>query len=484
MKFLSSHHVLVSLAVQMALNVPGVFSAKPVHQLKISIDDIKLQLSYILGNLWVQTDQSNNPSHLQTISSTYTACVPATAAHKNACRLQCRKDFAGDPTLLKMCINGCNALQDCSQRCGAHPTANFVRFGDTMKLLLTKKCTNPASSCPPCTVGQQTPLVDDQDLSYLLPVPLFRKGIGIGNVVCDLTRFAINLNNTSGSTQYNDHLTAELTNQQGLHLNIKATADDPTLTCRGALGNFPATLRNPNFDIYLLPSWNPATHRIAWAVSAAFHAHVNYRFELTNNLDAELANKVNDMLNGYINRNKAQIERSMTAWLLNRIQARFGEEVDDFTGISVSASSGMVISYTPVCVNGACSCDKSCNGAHICEPDYWDNPAGRLTCSGAGQVCLSPGGTCCTPNCGGGNCGSDGCGRSCGTCPFGQLCGANHRCQACDPGPCNHICSQTKCGTWCGMCKPGLVCDEGGCEDSRLPRLPRLGRGLGAGRMF
>src|SRR4051812_14706415 len=74
MKLLSVQCVLVSLAV---FSVPEVLRAKPVRQLKISIQDIKLQLSFILGNLWVQTDQTNDPSHRQTISSTYTLCGPA-----------------------------------------------------------------------------------------------------------------------------------------------------------------------------------------------------------------------------------------------------------------------------------------------------------------------------------------------------------------------------------------------------------------------
>jgi hypothetical protein len=77
-------------------------------------------------------------------------------------------------------------------------------------------------------------------------------------------------------------VSTELTSDKGLHLSIKAFADNPTLKLI-----IDATLQNPVFDFYI--------HRISWTVSSAFHAHVSYAFELVHSLDGTVS-EVNGMI--------------------------------------------------------------------------------------------------------------------------------------------------------------------------------------------
>lgn len=458
----SSSYLNVILALAVA-NVPGVQSAKPIHQLVFTAGQIAEDLKLILGNLWLQIDQTGDPSHAQTITSAYTVCVAATQAEIAACNANCRKEANGDSNLLKECVNGCDASQDCHQQCGTHSTANFVKFGGAMKLLLTKNCTVPTDSCPNCALYSTTPLVDDYDATMLVPNPIVSGlGIGIGAISCTLTRFTINLN-ISGNPDYDQLVTTDLSPSQGLHINIKASADSPTLKCTGAIG-IDATLHNSNFDFFFNPS--VTNHKAAWAASATFHTDVSDALEGVYDLDSTVEGKVNDLLSAFLGNpnNTASISQGLTDWMVNQISVQNEEDVDDIVSIVTTAAS-ITVSYTPKCVDGVCTCSTSCNGAHYCAPNYWANAGPGLTCT-TGQVCLATG-DCCTPSCLPNGCGSDGCGRSCGTCAVGTVC-SGKSCVACTEGACNHICSKTACETWCGTCKPGWVCGDGGCQDSRV----------------
>jgi hypothetical protein len=449
------------LALAVLANVPGALPAKSTRTLTITADSIWGTLRAMLGNLEFQLDQTNNPTHTQTITSSHVVCAAALDAEKAACRANCKRDLAGDPTLYKMCIAGCDVLQDCHTECGMHATASFIKFPGAMKQALTKTCSVPTDTCPRCKPGDNVSVVDDYDASTLLPVPLFRQDIGIGPIVCDLTRFGVNLS-LSRTPGFDESVTVQFTPTQGLRMNIKAFADDPTLKCHGTIG-IDATLRSPNFDFYIKPS--VTKHLVSWAVSAAFHAHVDYEFDSSNNLDSTVSDKVGGIMAQAIQNNQDSLNKGLTAWLLRQISVLNKDEVDDVTSFAFSSTS-MIVSYTPKCVNGACSCTQSCNGANICEPNYWDDHSPRHNCT-ASQVCL-PSGDCCQPSCGA--CGDDGCGKTCpNTCPVNTVC-SSKKCVPCDEGPCNTACKKTKCGTWCGTCKPGFFCDVGGCKDSRNAR--------------
>src|SRR5262245_43760088 len=141
MSSLSHQPLLLALAVCVAV-MPGAFSAKPDRQLTITLGDMEYQLQLLLGGLRLQVDQTDDPSHAETITSTYTVC---------------------------------DAPADCHQECGAHSTPNFVKFGGAAKDLLRKNCTAPTDSCPRCTLGTRTPVLDDVDVSALVPRPIFTK---------------------------------------------------------------------------------------------------------------------------------------------------------------------------------------------------------------------------------------------------------------------------------------------------------------------
>ena len=253
---------------------PGVFSSKPVHQFTITPGDLSTTLRLLLGDLWLQLDQTNDPSHTQNITSNYIACTPLTTAEKAACLTDCRNQFAGNPDMYKMCVAKCNSLQDCNKQCGLHATADFLQFGGVVKQFFQKTCNVTTDSCPRCTPGSKVPAVDDYDASNLVPSPIFTKNIGIGDISCTLTRFAIDLG-VSKTPGYDGSVTLDFSPTQGIHLNIKAQADSPTMKCHGAL-SVDATLQNPYFDIFFKPSFSK--HRVSWAVSASFHAHVDYPF--------------------------------------------------------------------------------------------------------------------------------------------------------------------------------------------------------------
>ena len=447
----SFYYFNVILALVVA-NVPTAQSTKPINQMVIGVDDISLDLSLILGDLWLQIDQTGDPSHAQAITSTYTACVPATQAEIAVCAANCRADYIGDSSLIKECVIGCSANQDCHQECGSHSTANFIKFGSG-KSLLTKNCTAPTDSCPSCVVGSNIPVFNDYDATSLVPNPIISgHDIGIGAISCKLTRFTINLNVT-GNPGYDQLVTTELLLGQGIHINIKANADSPTLECTGAV-SIGTTFHNPNFDFYLNPS--VTNHKAAWAVSSTFH---------TDNSQAE--SQVNSLLASFLTNpnTTASISQGLTNWMAQQVLIRNGDEVDDLVSIATTAAAITVL-YTPKCVAGVCTCGTSCNGAHYCAPNYWNNAGPGLTCA-AGQLCLASG-DCCAPSCSANGCGSDGCGGSCGTCAAGKMC-SGKVCVPCIEGSCNHVCSKTPCGTWCGTCRPGWVCGYGGCQDSRGP---------------
>lgn len=447
----SFYYFNVILALVVA-NVPTAQSTKPINQMVIGIDDISLDMSLILGDLWLQIDQTGDPSHAQAIISTYTACVPATQAEIAVCAANCRADYIGDSSLIKECVIGCSANQDCHQECGSHSTANFIKFGSG-KNLLTKNCTAPTDSCPSCVVGSNIPVFNDYDATALVPNPIISGlGIGIGAISCKLTRFTINLNVT-GNPGYDQLVTTELLLGQGIHINIKANADSPTLECTGAV-SISTTFHNPNFDFYLNPS--VTNHKAAWAVSSTFH---------TDNSQAE--SQVNSLLTSFLTNpnTTASISQGLTNWMVQQVLIRNGDEVDDLVSIATTAAAITVL-YTPKCVAGVCTCGTSCNGAHYCASNYWNNAGPGLTCA-AGRLCLASG-DCCAPSCSANGCGSDGCGGSCGTCAAGKMC-SGKVCVPCIEGSCNHVCSKTLCGTWCGTCRPGWVCGYGGCQDSRGP---------------
>src|SRR3569833_505248 len=473
---LPAYNICYVIALQAAHNVPEALAAKPVKQLVLAAESLKFDIQLLLGDLWLQLDQTGDASHQQALSSRYTVCTPATAAEKAACRSNCHKENDGDPTLLKMCIDCCNANHDCSQTCGDHKTAIFVKWGGAMKQVLYKNCTNPADTCPRCTQWAATPLVEDYDATYLVPNPVVVQDVGVGSDSCRLTRFSINLP-IRGDPDYSALVAVDLSAAQGLHINIKATADSPSMRCTGALP-IDATFQNPNFDLYFKPS--VVNHRAAWAASASFHTHVSYIGDWLKNIDDTVTGKVNGILNGWLASNQAAISKGLTGWLADQIKTNYNDNIDDITAITVTPTT-LTISYTPKCIDGsgcAGTCETSCDGAHYCEPNFWDDPSPRAKCT-AGQVCLASG-TCCSPRCGPDRCGDVGCGKSCGACGSGLICKAN-TCVSCNEGSCNHICKKTSCGTWCGTCKPGFFCDTGGCKDSRLRRgLAKGGRRVGS----
>jgi hypothetical protein len=445
------------LKVLFALNLANGIraqSAKPVHQLVFSAGTIENILKLVLGNLWLQLDQTGDASHAQTITSKHTICVAATPAEIAACTASCKLNNIGNPDLIKACVNGCRDNRDCHQECGPHSTANFIRFGGAMKALLTKNCTTPTDSCPNCILNDSTPLVDDIDATGLIPNPVVSNlDIGIGTISCTLTRFTVNLNVT-GTPDYDQLVTTDLSPSQGIHINIKGNADSPTLKCTGAIST-DLTFQNPNFDFYLNPS--VTKHKANWAVSGAFHSG-----------DSRVDNNVNSLLGTFLSNpnNTASVSKGVTDWMAQQISIQNNEDVDDLVSI-VTTTDAVTVSYTTKCVNDVCTCGASCNGLHFCDPNYWTSAGPGLICMG-GEVCLTSG-DCCTPSCFSNGCGSDGCGGTCGTCAAGLMCSAK-RCVPCTEGPCNHICSKTVCGTWCGTCRPGFVCGYGGCQDSRGPQ--------------
>ena len=437
-----------TLSLVLAIVVPYALAAKPVRQLVITADQLAVDLKLLLGDLWVQIDQSNDASHAQTIASTYTVCVPATVGEKSQCKENCRLRAGDDINLMKACIAGCDTNQDCHQECGNHQTANFVRFGGAFNQLLTKTCNAPSDSCPRCTPNSNTPLVDDQDITYVVPNPVVpNKDIGIGTISCKLTRFSVKLP-ISGNPDYDALVTTDLSPEKGLHIRVKAAADSPSLRCSGAVP-LEATLQNPTVDFYLRPT--VVNHKASWAASAYFSAHVLWALQAFS-LDGVVADNVNAVLAGYLAASQAKINAGMTGWIVGQIATQKGDKVDDIVSITTSTTQ-IVVSYTPQCDGTTCGCGQSCGWFHACDAQYWNASAPAPTCP-RGQVCLGTG-DCCQPKCGPGSCGDDGCGRSCGGCV------------KCDEGPCTGACHKTACGTWCGTCKPSYYCDTGGCKDSR-----------------
>lgn len=458
--------------------VTGAFAkspVKPIHQFSLSKGDLDTQLRLLLGDLRLQLDQTKDPTHASEITSLHQVCIPATTGEKAACAARCRIDFASDNILMKNCINGCNANQDCKTVCGVHNTADYIKFGGAMKVLLVKNCTNVADSCPPCTLGNtRTPLVDDYDATSLLPVPLLGPVAipVIGSISCDLTRFGIDLSVVT-TPGFDESVTTDLTPDKGYHIAIKAFADAPTLKCHGAI-SADATLQNPLFDFYIKPVLT-APHRISWSVTAQFHAHVAYSLSSVHSLDSTVSTEVTSVITSAIASHQSQIDQALTAAVQSQIATRNnGDQVDDITTIVVSAES-ISFTYTPLCIApDVCPCTTSCNGLHLCDPNYWTSPTSTgITCP-PGSPCLANG-TCCTPVCRASGCGDNGCGGSCGICPAGKVCNARTKtCSPCDEGSCVHPCLRTACGTWCGTCKIGFACQEGGCVDDRGP--PRGGR--------
>src|SRR3569833_4614373 len=129
---LPAYNICYVIALQAALNVPEALAAKPVKQLVLAAESLKFDIQLLLGDLWLQLDQTGDASHQQSLSSRYTVCTPATAAEKAACRSNCHKENDGAPTMLKMCIDGCFVFLVCCLSCGVFFFANFVKWGGAM----------------------------------------------------------------------------------------------------------------------------------------------------------------------------------------------------------------------------------------------------------------------------------------------------------------------------------------------------------------
>jgi hypothetical protein len=291
MKSLPCLGVVIALGIT---NWAAAQSTKPVRQLVYKYANIDEDWKNILGNLWLQVDETGDPSHLKTITSTHNVCVSGTQAEKSACVLRCFKEFQGDPVARTNCVNGCQVIQDCQQQCGAHPTANFVTFGAFAKDFLTKNCSSPTDTCPPCVVNGTATLFGDYDATALVPNPLIGPEFiaDLGYETCYLSRFTVNLTVT-GSPDVNDLVTTELLPGKGIHINIKASADSPTIKCGGAVA-FDATLHQPNFDFYLDPS--VTNHKAAWAASSQFHTDVSDAVDHV----VDLNSVVEGVVNGYV----------------------------------------------------------------------------------------------------------------------------------------------------------------------------------------
>jgi hypothetical protein len=77
----------------------------------------------------------------------------------------------------------------------------------------------------------------------------------------------------------------------------------------------------------------------------------------------------------------------------------------------------------------------------------------------------------CTPSCTNKQCGDNGCGGECGTCDFGDTCGANGRCEEiCVPDCIDKQCGDDGCGGTCGTCAAGETCSGSGtCSGPCVP---------------
>jgi hypothetical protein len=401
-------------------------TAKPQHT--FTLPGVSFLLTTVLTDLYLQFDQTDDLSHQGTITSRHLVCVPASAAEKAACRAQCLD--IDDPNWLKRCLEKCGNLENCStNNCDAHPTYDFVAFGSTFKAAFQQPCTDAAATCPSCTVGQQASVIEDVDTTQWVPDPIFTTVI-VDPVSCRLSTFGIDLRSREGFN-FGDWVSFEQANPY--HVRVRAFASDPTVRCTNGIN---PTLRDPTFDFRM--NAQVRNHHATLDVVTDFSSHVDYAFDWIYSLDDRVNGKVSDTVNGILGRNADTINKQFEKLLLGRIKAATGEDVDDLLDVHFDGDS-IVVTYTPACVDGVCSCTPDCSGRE-CGPDphcgVECGPCRFGTCDTASATCqCTPTATCdghcgnisdgcghtlyctpcqCTPNCAGKRCGaSDGCRGTC-----------------------------------------------------------------------
>lgn len=428
--------------------VGAAVSAKPVRS--YTIQSVSFLLTSVMTDLYLQLDQTGDSSHGATIQTFGDACVPATPAEKAACRASCIDNAGNDPNWLKRCTDACDALTDCTPGvCGGRFTYDYVHFGTPA---VQKKCTSPSDSCPACTPGQQVSALTDVDLTPFIPSPVFGKTVDvIGPVSCWLDTFGVDLRTTNPNFNFGDWVSFDGASAAYYPyvFHVKAFASAPTVRCNAA--DLKMNLVNPSFDFRMAAV--AVNHHATLDVEASFNAHVDYAASWIIDLDDTVAGKVNGALNGVLKRNADAINQQFEKLVFAKIKDATGDDIDDLRDIHFDGDN-LVVQYTPLCVDGVCSCTPDCS-SRSCGPDPHCGtecgPCKYGTCDANAGVCqCTPTVTSCAGLCGNV---SDGCGHT----------------LYCPPCSCTPSCAGKKCGasdgcrgTCYGYCKAKFSCEDDG----------------------